>query len=161
MAWYAPDATPIRGPLIAAVALGALAVASLPVVFALPQLVLGYLLALAGPLAVAAVGVSLRVGWLRDVGLAVTVAGALAAMVQLGQVLVVLLVASPLAVIVVVGDALRRVDPSLPTPLLAASAIAIAAGFAGAALSPPIVLAVTVLVLAGGVATTALRVAER
>lgn len=156
-----PDTQPRRLPLVAAVLIGAAGVASLPTVLAYPGAVIGYLLTLGGPLAVAAVGVALPVRWLRNVGLVATVAGAGAAAAGLGAVLVLLLVATPLAVVVVVGDALRRVDPTAPTPLLAGSAIAVAGGFAAAALSPPIVVGVTVLLLVGGAVTTVIRLTDR
>lgn len=157
---YGPDVPPARGPLIAAVLLGAVGVASLPTVLAYPNSVVGYLLTLAAGLAIAAVGQALRVRTLQGAGVAATLAGGVAAVVGAGAVLVVLLVLAPLAVIVVVGDALRRVEATAPTPLLAGSAIAIAAGFAGAVASPPIVVGTTVLVLVGGSVTTVVRLTE-
>ncbi len=105
----------------------------------------------------AAVGQALRVRWLQVAGAAATVLGAAAAVVGIGAVLVVSLVLAPLAVIVVVGDALRRTDPAAPTPLMAGAAIALAAGFAGSVASPPLVIGITVLVLVGGSVTTVVR----
>lgn len=155
---YAPGVRPARGPLLASVVAGAVAIAGLPTVLAYPSSLVGYLLTLAAGLSVAAVGFALQVRWLGGAGLAVTVAAGAAAAAGVGAVLVVLLVLGPLAVLVVVTDALKRIEPSAPTPFIAGSAIALAAGFAGAVASPPLVVGITVLVLAGACATTYARV---
>lgn len=155
---YAPGVRPARGPLLAGVVAGAVAVAGLPTVLAYPSSLIGYLLTLAAGVSVAAIGVGLQVRWLTAAGAGVTAVVALAAAIGIGAVLVVMLVVGPLLVLLVISDAVVRIEPSATTPLLAGSAIALAAGFAGAVASPPLVVGIVVLVLAGACAATMARV---
>jgi hypothetical protein len=155
-----PAAPPRRGLVAAATVTGAVGVASLPLALAYPGELAPYLLGLGGPLAVALVGEALHLGWLRTAGTAVAVVAAVSPVLGLGLVLASLVVLGPLGVVTAVGYALRVIDPTAGTAFLSACAIAIAGGFAGGFLSPPIVVGVTVLVLVGGTATTLTRLGE-
>lgn len=151
---------PRRGLVAAATASGALGVASLPAALAYPSQLWPYLLALAGPIAVAFAGEALQMTWVRTAALAVLVVGAAGPLLGFGLALAALVVLGPLGVVTAVGAAIRAVDPFAGTAFLSASAIAIAGGFAGGVVSPPIVIGVTVLVLAGGTATTLSRLGD-
>lgn len=156
-----PPPPKLRRSLVpAATILGALGVASLPLALAYPGQLAPYLLALAGPIAVALAGEALQLPWLRTLGMVVAVVAAASPVVGLGLLLVSLIVLGPLGVVTAVGAALRAVDPTAGTAFLSACAIAIAGGFAGGVLSPPIVVGVTVLVLVGGTATTLSRLGD-
>jgi hypothetical protein len=157
-----PVAPPVprRGLVAAATAFGAVGVASLPAALSYPSELLPYLLALAGPVAVAFAGEALGRRWVRIAGIAVALVGAAGPLLGFGLVLAALVVLGPLGVVTAVGAAIRAVDPFAGTAFLSACAIAIAGGFAGGVISPPIVIGVTVLVLAGGTATTLARIAE-
>lgn len=156
----APPSRRRRGLLPAATVLGAFGVASLPFALAYPGQLAPFLLALAGPMAVALAGEALHLGWLRTLGMAVTVVAAVSPVIGLGLLLASLVVLGPLGVVTAVGAAIRVVDPTAGTAFLSACAIAIAGGFAGGAISPPIVVGVTVLVLVGGTATTLSRLGD-
>lgn len=150
-----PPLVPLRRSLLtAATTFGAVGVASLPLMLSYPDHLAPYILALAGPVAVALAGEALQLRWLRSLGLITAVLGATAPVLGLGLVLAALAVIGPLGVVTAVGSALRAVDPTVGTAFLSACAIAIAGGFAGAVLSPPIVVGITVLVLVGGTVTT-------
>jgi hypothetical protein len=151
---------PRRGPLAAATVLGAVGVASLPLTLAYPGRVAPYLLTIAAAGSVALAGTAVGVAWLRTVGAVATVVVGAAAALQVGVVVAAMVALGPLAVVLIVGAVLRLADPTAGTAFLTACAIAIVAGFVGAALSPPIVVGVTVLVLAGGTATTVSRLPD-
>lgn len=157
-----PDApTPHRLRTVsAATIVGALGVASLPLFLAYPEAPGVYVLAVAGPIAASLAGDALELGWLKFGGLAVAAAAVASPVLGLGLFLVALAVVGPLAVVTSVGPAIRLIDPFAGTAFLSACAIAMVGGFAGAVLSPPIVLGVTVLVLAGGTATTLARLGD-
>lgn len=149
-----------RRALAVATAFGAFGVASLPLTLAYPSELPPYLLSLAGAASVAIVGEAMGTRWLRTAGIATVLIGAVAPVIGLGLLLAAFAVLGPLAVVLVLGPALRRHDPFAGTAFLSACAIVIAGGFAGAALSPPIVAGLTVLVLAGGAVTTISRLSE-
>jgi hypothetical protein len=149
-----------RGLVPAATVLGAFGVASLPLALSFPGQLGPYVLALAGPLAVAVAGEAMHLPWLRMLGMVIAVVAAVSPVVGLGVLLASLIVLGPLGVVAAVGAALRAVDPTAGTAFLSACAIAIAGGFAGGAISPPIVVGVTVLVLVGGTATTLARLGD-
>jgi hypothetical protein len=144
----------------AATVLGAFGVASLPLALSFPGQLGPYVLALAGPIAVALAGEAMHLPWLRVLGTVVAVVAAVSPVVGLGLLLASLIVLGPLGVVLAVGAAIRAVDPTAGTAFLSACAIAIAGGFAGGAISPPIVVGVTVLVLVGGTATTLSRLGD-
>jgi hypothetical protein len=149
-----------RGLVPAATVLGALGVASLPLALAFPGQLPPYLLALAGPVAVAVAGEAMHLPWLRTLGTVVAVVAAVSPVVGLGLLLASLVVLGPLGVVTAVGAAIRAVDPTAGTAFLSACAIVIAGGFAAGAISPPIVVGVTVVILVGGTATTLSRLAD-
>jgi hypothetical protein len=149
-----------RRTLAAATAFGAVGVASLPLVLAYPSDLPPYLLSLACPAALALVGEATATRWLRTAGVAVLLLGAGAPVLGFGVLLAALAFLGPLAVVLVLGAAIRAIDPTAGTAFLSASAIAIAGGFAGGVTSPPIVAGVTLLVLAGGAVTTIARVLD-
>jgi hypothetical protein len=154
----APDlSAPRRRSLVIATLLGAAATASLPLVLAMPDQLAIYYLALAGPLAAAAVGEALGQPWLRWTGMGITALAAVSPVLGVGQLLATMIVVGPLAALLTVGVALRLRDPFAGTAFLSASAIAITAGFVAAPISPPITIGLTVLVMAGGTATTLTR----
>jgi hypothetical protein len=158
-----PPAGPVpsrRLALAVATAFGAFGVASLPVTLAYPTQLAPYILSLAGPVCIAIVGEATGRRWLRTTGIMVVLAGTVAPIIGLGLILAALTVIGPLAVVLILGPALRQVDPFAGTAFLSACAIVVAGGFAAAPLSPPIVLAATVMVLAGGTATTIHRLDE-
>lgn len=157
---HAAPAPPRRLALAVATAFGAFGVASLPATLAYPSVLAPYILSLAAPVSVAIVGEALGLRWLRAAGIVTVLIGAAAPVIGLGLLLAALTVLGPLAVVLVLGPALRQVDPFAGTAFLSASAIAVAGGFAGAALSPPMVVGVTVLVLAGGTTATISRLDE-
>lgn len=145
---------PHRAPLVAATLTGAVGMASLPLALAYPGQLWPYLLSLAATVSVALVGDAVGLRWLRVTGAVVTAVVAASPLVGFGQLLAVTIVLGPLAVGILLGDALRRRDPFAGTAFLTAAAIAITGGFAAAAISPPIVVGVTIVVLAGGTAVT-------
>jgi hypothetical protein len=149
-----------RNLVPAATVLGALGVASLPLALAFPGELAPYLLALAGPIAVAVAGEAMHLPWLRTLGTVIAVVAAVSPVVGLGLLLASLVVLGPLGVVTAVGAAIRAVDPTAGTAFLSACAIVIAGGFAGGAISPPIVVGITVVVLVGGTATTLSRLGE-
>lgn len=149
-----------RRALAVATGFGAFGVASLPLMFAYSDQLAPYVLSLACAVSVAIVGEADGHRWLRAAGIGVVLLGTSSLILGLGSLVVSFVILGPLAVVLVLGPALRRIDPSAGTAFLSACAIAIAGGFAGAALSPPIVVAVTVLVLAGGAVTTISRLGE-
>jgi hypothetical protein len=159
-----PHASPAprrgRRAVAAATVFGAVGVASLPLTLAYPSELPPYLLSLAAAVSVAIVGEATGQRWLRVSGLAVVLLGAVAPALGFGLFLAALTVLGPLAVVVVLGPAIRRIDPFAGTAFLSACAIVIAGGFAGAALSPPIVAGATVLVLVGGTVTTITRLGD-
>jgi hypothetical protein len=149
-----------RRALAVATGFGAFGVASLPLTLAFPSELPPYILSLAGGVSVAIVGEATGQRWLRAGGIAAVLIGAVAPVVGLGLLLAAFAVLGPLAVVLVLGPALRRVDPFAGTAFLAACAIVIAGGFAGGTISPPIVSGLTVLVLTGGAVTTISRLLE-
>jgi hypothetical protein len=155
-----PPPTPRRGLVAAATVFGAFGVASLPLALAYPSEFGVYVLALAGPIGVALAGEALHLRWLRTLGMGVAVVAAVSPVVGLGLLLASLIVLGPLGVVTAVGAAIRAIDPTAGTAFLSACAIAIAGGFAGGVVSPPIVVGVTVLVMVGGTATTLSRLAD-
>lgn len=158
-----PPAPPVptrRRALAVATAFGAFGVASLPLTLAYPSDLAPYLLSLASGASVAIVGEATGMRWLRTAGIAVVLIGAISPVLGFGLLLAALAVLGPLAVVLVLGPALRRVDPFAGTAFLSACAIVITGGFAGGAISPPLVAGLTVLVLAGGTVTTMARLGD-
>jgi hypothetical protein len=153
----APDR---RRTLALATGFGGLGVSSLPLALAYPSSLAPYLLALAAAVAVAATGEATERPWLRYVGVAALLLGASAPVLGFGLVLASYVVLGPLAVVLLLGPAIRQVDPFAGTAFLSACAIVIAGGFAAGVISPPIVAGVTVLVLTGGTVTTVARLLE-
>jgi hypothetical protein len=154
-------ARPTRvGLTAAATVFGAFGVASLPLALAYPSELAPYVIALAGPIAVALAGEALGVTWLRSAGMAVTAIAAASPVLGLGVLLASLTIIGPLGVVMVVGAALRAIDPTAGTAFLSACAIAIVGGFVAAALSPPTVVGVTLVVLTGGTVTTLSRLGD-
>lgn len=151
---------PRRGFVAAATATGAVGVASLPAALAYSNHLWPYLLALAGPIAVALAGEALGLAWVRAAGAAAFVIGVAGPLLGFGLTLAALIVVGPLGVVTAVGAAIRAVDPFAGTPFLTAVAIAIAGGFAGGVVSPPIVIGATVLVLVGGTVSTLTRLGD-
>lgn len=149
-----------RRALAVATGFGAFGVASLPLMLAYSDQLAPYILSLACAVSIAIVGEADGLRWLRAAGIGVVLLGTTALILGLGLLVVSFVVLGPLAVILVLGPALRRIDPFAGTAFLSACAIVIAGGFAGGALSPPIVVAVTVVVLAGGAVTTISRLSE-
>ncbi|WP_052668379.1 hypothetical protein [Nitriliruptor alkaliphilus] len=149
-----------RRALAVATGFGAFGVASLPLTLAYPSDLAPYLLSLASGASVAIVGEATHMRWLRTTGIAVVLIGAVAPILGFGLLLAAFAMLGPLAVVLVLGPALRRVDPFAGTAFLSACAIVIAGGFAGGAISPPLVAGLTVLVLAGGTVTTMSRLGE-
>jgi hypothetical protein len=153
----APDR---RRALALATVFGGFGVASLPLALAYPSTLAPYLLALAATASVAVTGEATGRAWLRNLGVAALLVGASAPVLGFGLVLASYVVLGPLAVVLLLGPAIRQVDPFAGTAFLSACAIVIAGGFAAGVISPPIVTGVTVLVLAGGTVTTVARLLD-
>ncbi|MTV26306.1 hypothetical protein FTX61_12915 [Nitriliruptoraceae bacterium ZYF776] len=152
---------PARGPMIAAIPTGALAVAALPLTLAFPGQLWPFFLPVGAPVAAALVGRARGVRWLEQAALVLIVVMALALGLGLGAVVVVCLTLAPLVVVALVGPALRQLDAIASASFLVSCAIAIIAGFAAAQISPPGTALLVAVLLVGGCANAVSRLVRQ